>query len=113
MWPRPLHPFHYKTHYYRRALAPYRKRLKSLQHFQQFAEVDTQVLWQLTQYEQTLVLGHEHLVGAPIDRITEGRHRDGLRILVAALPHQFNLWHRVAAFCPIGKLPDIKSIQEL
>jgi len=113
MWPQPLHPCFYEMYFYRRQLQPYREQLKSLHFFTQLTQLDPNALSLLTQFERTIVHRHERLIGHHIHHITEGRHRDGLRVLIAASHENASLWPKVSAFCPVGQMPIIKSIQEL
>ncbi len=113
MWPRPIHPDLRLAHDFRRQLQMQRSQIKSVHSYQQLLSLDTQTLMLLTELELAIVVRHERLVGGRIDDITQGRHRDGLRILSSTL-HQPPLpWSKVAAFCPVGHLPTITSILDL
>ena len=113
MWPRPIHPDLYQVHDIRRQLKTQRSKLKSIYFYQQLLSLDAQTLLLLSQLELAIVVRHERLVGNRIDDITQGRHRDGLRILLSALHQPPMPWVKVAAFCPVGQLPTITAIREL
>lgn len=113
MWPKPIHPYLLHRHGFRLKLMPVRCQLKAIYTYDQLVELETETLVLLMQLELSIIMRHERIVGKKIDLVTDGKHRNGLRTLNAALYRVPYSDSKVVRFCSRDNLKHIHCFQEL